>query len=104
MVYYDFEDVETGEHVELDMPMSEAVDFGAVIERDGRKLRRLFDASGARFSTGPNYPFKVYSQHPDTDGALHHDKDGAIVITSSDDIRRIHRKTGLTYDWLSDCK
>lgn len=38
---YDFEDVETRQVVELTMLASEAVPIGEVIERDGRRLRRL---------------------------------------------------------------
>lgn len=37
---YEFSDEQTGEAVELWMPMSEAPRIGSVIEHEGRKLRR----------------------------------------------------------------
>jgi len=41
MAIYDFRDVSSGEMVEVSIPMDKAPKFGALIQRDGRKLRRV---------------------------------------------------------------
>jgi len=46
MVQYSFEDVDSGETVMVEMPMTEAVDFGDIIQRKGRKLRRIVESRG----------------------------------------------------------
>ncbi len=41
MSFYTFEDVETGKETELEFRMAEAPRIGAVVERVGRRFRRL---------------------------------------------------------------
>jgi hypothetical protein len=41
MPLYDFEDLTTGERVEMPFPMRDAPSIGAVIDHEGRQLKRL---------------------------------------------------------------
>ena len=80
---YQFKDVETGEPVDINMPMAKAVDIGAIITRRGRKLKRLPPklqeptVEGDRFI---NYQVAVGTDQ--ASGADYYDKKGRPMFKS----------------------
>lgn len=83
---YDFEDTETGETVELAMPMAEAVPIGETIERDGRTLRRVFSrVAGVHDRTFQ--PFESVQLAPGSIKTRRVGKDGQPIISSK---RELH--------------
>lgn len=82
---YEFEDVETGRVVELSMSMHDAVKIGAVIERDGRKLRRLPSMVAA--SVAPNLHFTSHQLPKNWKHAKQHNPDGTCRFGSHAEVR-----------------
>lgn len=100
---YPFEDVETGERVELSMPMADAPSIGAVIEhpdRPGRRLRRVLadHVVGVRGFK----PFRSYALPRHLPGVKHDAKGRAIFENRKQFVERMAqddlRKDGWTYD------
>ncbi len=83
MILYPFQDVETGELVDILMESSKAVAPGRVIRRKGRKLRRLISniqppkIEGDRFIN-----YQVACGTEEATGADYYDKRGRPVHTS----------------------
>ena len=93
---YQFQDVETGEPVDVDMPMADSVEIGAVIRRAGRKLKRLPPqlseptVEGDRFI---NYQVAIGSDQ--ASGADYYDKKGRPMFKSARRARNwAAKKTG----------
>ena len=85
MPMYEFEDLATGESVELFFEMQAVPSIGDEITHDGRRLRRVFSRSVT--ATAKEFtPFRAVSQahfHPD---APRHDKDGVPVFHSQREV------------------
>ena len=62
---YTFEDVDTGEVLALEMPMGEAVAWGKVIRRGGKKLKRLPDTGAGVLVDHGSMSVQVPKNHPD---------------------------------------
>ncbi len=81
---YQFEDVETGEPAEFDIPMAEAPDFGAVIRRNKRQYRRLlttvFSVPVVSSDIYRNFQSAIGTEQ--TTGADHYDAKGRPFWTS----------------------
>lgn len=100
MPLYDFEDVETGEHVSIHQSMHDAVHFGEVVEIAGRKLRRLIQMGQPPIvRAGVTH---VSNSLPEwTPGAHSYEADGTPRIDGQRDIDKIERlNPQFTYDTM----
>jgi len=106
MAIYEFQDVESGKMVDVEMPMAEAVDIGSTIRRGGRTLKRLVsrECIPAAQVKGFGTAFVAHSLHRDTPGVNHVDSAGRVHITCAQDIRDIHKASGIRNERLSDTK
>lgn len=84
MPEYSFQDVKTGEVVDLYMPASEAVEIGKVIRRGGRRLRRLA-AYGAPMAE-PDWAHVDFQHRRWTPGAPRYDEKGRPVLLNKREI------------------
>lgn len=89
MPVYDFEDVETGEHVEVLMSSKRAPAMGSVTVVGGRRLRRLVVCpSGVKVDTSFT-SVQPARWHPD---APHHDHQGRAIFPNKQAAREFARK------------
>lgn len=77
---YEFEDVETGELVEVEMHPDKAVPFGETIRWGGRKLKRLVHAPAIKMGYSGGSTVQVPRFHPD---APRHDAKGNPVFANA---------------------
>lgn len=81
MPEYPYEDTQTGERVDLFRSMAEADPIGAVIEHEGRSLRRLA-STGVRTVDAGFKPFTSVSQARYDPDAPRHDSAGRPQFAS----------------------
>jgi len=95
MPTYDFEDVKTGESVELVMAMSDAPRWGDVITHEGRELRRVVNPPPqSRVERDINFKCWQVSGE-EARGARYYDpEDGCPVFTSKKEVREFLRAQG----------
>lgn len=96
MPTYDFEDVKTGEPVELVMQMSEAPKWGEVIKHGKRRLRRVVNPPPEGHAQRDIY-FKCWQvSGPEYGrGARYYDpEDGCPVFTSKREVKDFLRAQG----------
>ena len=86
MPEYPYEDVETGETVDLFRTMAEADSIGAVIEHEGRKLRRLASQGVGTIDAG-FHPFTSISQARHDPDAPRHDAQGRPQFQSKREVQ-----------------
>ncbi len=101
---YQFKDVETGEPVDVDMPMAKAVDIGAIIRRKGRKLKRLAPNLTTPVIAGDFYTnYQCTPGTSESSGAKNYDEKGRPKFTSRREAREwAKRKTGEGYGTVFD--
>lgn len=87
MPHYDFEDVATGEAVELFFSMSDAPRVGEVVRRDGRRLRRVWSVNNPVLARR-EVSFKAWSLDPWTPGFDRYDTDGQPLVSGKRELRR----------------
>ena len=94
---YEYKDLETGEVLELYQPASESVPIGEVIEKDGRRLERLFPShvqtTMGELGVQDKYPYKLRSQSRDIDCPK--DKNGIPVVESRQHERELQARHNL---------
>lgn len=88
---YEFEDQESGEVVGINFPMLEAPGIGDVIERKGRRLRRLAAVPSMRVPADRHFvdhtlPYN-YRYHEATGGKF--DKEGRCLFDSPAQMRNL---------------
>lgn len=81
MPEYPYEDTTTGERVDLFQTMAETPPIGAVIEHEGRTLRKLAPG-GVRAVDAAFVPFTSISQPRWDPAAPRHDRDGRPQFAS----------------------
>jgi hypothetical protein len=96
MPEYEFEDVETGEAVDLFFHMREAPEIGSVVTVAGQRLRRVPSREKIQAHV-ERTEFKCYSQPPWTPGADHYDEMGHPCFDKKRDAIEFGKKNGLTY-------
>lgn len=100
MPAYDFKDTESGEVVELVMPMADAVPIGDLIERDGRELMRLpSDAIVEDQGFGGTWQYPTIC--PSLSGGIpgvKYTRKGCAIITSPRQHRNVAAQLGLEFD------
>lgn len=83
MIAYQFKDEETGTEVDVLMESKDAVDIGAVIEHEGRKLRRLPPViSGTKVQGNRFINYQVQTGTEQATGADFYDEKGRPGFTS----------------------
>lgn len=87
---YEFLDLQTGDRVELDFPMSQAPPLDTILEHEGRTLQRVVTnpaAIGVHRSGGhffkPHVSDQIERWHPD---APAHTSDGRAIIGSREQL------------------
>lgn len=88
---YTFQDPKSGEHVDVEMPMSEAVPFGEEVVVAGRTLVRVPDA-GQRAIVSPGVAHVSRALPRWTEGADSYTAKGEPVVGSQATIDRIMKK------------
>lgn len=97
MPEYDFLDIDSGERVLLFSRMADAVEIGAEVTRDGRRLKRLAPTPGFTIKAGVAHVSNTLPRgwNPDgspvTPGASSYTPEGQPIIESQADISRIER-------------
>lgn len=87
---YSFQD-ESGQVVELMMPMAEAVPIGATIQRGGQKYRRLAERE-QQARTRPNVNFTDVQLAPWTPHGPRYDAEGQIQFQSRREVEEFTKK------------
>src|SRR5690606_1723071 len=84
MPVYEYQDLETGEIVELVKHHSEADPIASVIEHEGRKLRRVFSSSAFGMETIQDDPRPRRSLAKGMPGFDRYDKRGYPIATNKE--------------------
>jgi hypothetical protein len=88
MPQYDFQDVETGEHSVIVMPMSDAVSIGDTMEHNGRTLRRVVSSGQVMDQSWKQWP-RVSNSLPRFMPGCRHMKDGRPIVENKRHERNI---------------
>lgn len=92
MPTYVFEDIQTGDQVELPLPMSRAPGYGKTIVHEGRTLKRVVESSCNMIK-----PFKAYVTRviPKNTKGFKHTPKGHCVVETPRQERQYAKATGL---------
>lgn len=85
MPLYEFEDVETGERVEVFAQMADATPIGEEREIYGRRMRRVL--SDLQFAPRQTVSFKSISLPDNWPHARHHDSEGRPYFTNKHEVQ-----------------